>query len=190
MNKSDTQPREPSFRTSFNLAYLLASSHATCLTPFLHFGFGSAAFGINFLGAIAIMMLYGSEAPCDAMADFMAVWFVAIVAQRICTACLLRRGWRLHSRYDGYPWLAMRLPWINTELRALAIEPFLCLLAGELLRPVSPGIGQFVTAGCVSLAVKCGIERQVRLRRLRQMQDAVLEGEYYAAQFEEGWHDF
>ena len=187
MNKSPDRQANPSFRDSFNLAYLLVSSHAVCLTPFLHHGFGSEAFGLECIGAMVIMLIYGSEARCDAMAIFMAIWLAAVLLQRVWSAYLFRRGWRSHSRYGGYPWLAMNFPWVKTEMQALRIEPIFCLAAGALLWTVSPAMGRFVMAGVVSLSIKHGIERQIVEKRLRRMHDAMIEQEYLEERFEETW---
>jgi hypothetical protein len=186
-----SQPQERvTLRGSFNVVYFLASSHALCLTPFLHHSFGSEAFGMQGLAALLMILVYGGETRSAAMGNFLLLWLAAFVLQRLRTFSLFQRGERMHSRYGGYPWLAVRLPFVKSEREAIAFEPVLCLAAGTLLGGVSEELGRFVTAGFISLLLKYGIEWQIEQMRLRRMQDAFIEQEHLVGRFHQGQKDY
>jgi hypothetical protein len=190
MSNSYQKQEQSSFRSSFNAMYFLANSHATCLTVFLRHSFGSEAIGMNGLVAVLMMLVYRGETRCLAMGTFFMAWLVALIVQRLRTFVLYQRGWRLHSRYGGYPWLAIRIPFVKTEVRAMALEPLVCLLVGHVLCRWSEPVGRFVMFGCFSLAIKNGIERQIDRARLRQMHDAVIEQMHLVERFQQTRKDY
>ncbi|HEX4132934.1 MAG TPA: hypothetical protein VHZ24_23075 [Pirellulales bacterium] len=164
-----------SLRDSFNLMYMLASAHATCLTPMMRHSFGVEALGWNGLGAFLVMGVAMMAAPGADMKSLFCWWLMAFMLQRLRTMKLVRNGWVAHSRYDGYPWLALQLPLVHDERTAKTIEPFLCLLGGMLLYPISEAVGQFVLLGIGSLSIKLSIERQTERVKLQRLRDAEIE---------------
>jgi len=171
-------------RSSLNVLYLLLSGHATCLTVFLRRGFGVEALGINGVMAFTMILLYAAATQDAFVAIFFWAWLVALIAQRIETYRLVRRGRIEHSRYDGWPSVAMLLPFVKTEFAAKnVIEPAICLFGGALLCPVSEALGGFVLLGFFSLALKRGLENQVNRMRVQRLRDAEIEQRQLAEWF-------
>jgi hypothetical protein len=178
-------PQEPEkfgMRESMNLSYVLASTHALCITPFLRTGFGMEAFGLPAIFACGLMLLCALGSP-DMFGYFVA-WIVAVAIQRARSFKADRQGDVVHSRYRGWPVLAMRVPWVRSEPTAkLVVEPLICLTTSVAVTPLSPAIGSFVLWGCFSLLFTAGVNRQLRLARVRRMRDAQLEQEQLVRDF-------
>jgi hypothetical protein len=114
----------------------------------------------------------------EGMMVFLACWFAALLYQR---SHLSKRE---HSRYNGAPVVAMKLPWLKgKEMLAKKFEPYIVLAAGLLLYPLSPAVGGFVMAGFVSIRTTLMIDEKVNQLRLQQLRDAQLENEWLAEQW-------
>lgn len=171
---------------ALGLVYLIAHSHAAALTPFLRRGFGTEAFHPGGLFAFVAMVLLTQGSWRNGMGVYLAAWVVALIYRRIETFRLRARGVVVHSRFAGVPWLAAKFRFIKDTNQAKGFEPLLCLLAGAALCVVSQTLGFFVMAGFLSLGVCLCIEKFAVYRRVQQMQDAQIEGEFYAGQFKRG----
>jgi hypothetical protein len=159
--------------------YFLCNIHATCISPFIRSGFGKNALGWN--GVLAFALLWYMACTEKGMGWYFAAWFIALILRRIQTFRMLRRGELIHTRYSGYPWLAMKCPFVRTEHTAqLFVEPMGCIVAGVLLAHLSPGMGGFVLFGFVSFIVRAGIEGIITEKRMERMQDAMIEQGWYA----------
>jgi hypothetical protein len=170
---------------------LLVGGLATTVTPFMRYGFGVEAFGLNALAAFVMILLYAGETRDPAMIYFFYAWLLAVIAQRLETWRLVRKGWVEHSRYAGYPWLAMKLPFIKKPVTAKnCVEPVLCLLVGALLCPLSEALGVFIMLGLPSLLIQRAIESQVNINRLRRMRDAAIEQRYLSDLYQGRRDDF
>jgi hypothetical protein len=158
------------------LMKIVVDAHAACLVPFLRTRFGVEGIGISGLLAFVLILLYAELARAPEMIVFFAVWLAALVYQRVQTLRLVWAGWREHSRYTGWPWLAFRLvPGLHRHSTAkLVVEPFVCLAVGWLLREWSDALGRFVMLGGLSILLSTAIDLQAVRMRLRQMQDAEL----------------
>lgn len=166
---------------SIGLLYLAVSIHAAAITPLMRHTFGSRAFDPQVIFAlIALLSLAGSY---PAFQPYLLAWFVAVVIHRIQS---LTRKLRVHTRYPGYPWLAMRLPFMNTEEKAREAEPIICLVGGAMLAGLSPSVGLFVMGGFVSLAALMALDKLIIRRRLQSMNDAAIEMEFYSERFRGG----
>jgi hypothetical protein len=164
--------------------YLIALSHSTCLLVFLRCRFGTHFFGLNGLLAFLAIPVYAAFAHAPEMLVFFVVWLAALIVQRIWTAVVFRRGRMEHSRYGGWPWLALLCPFVRREQAAkCCVEPMICLLAGSLLMPLSPAMGGFVLLGTLSLLITLGFELQIESARLRAMRDAQIEHQQLAERF-------
>ncbi len=167
------------FRNAVNWLYLLANAHATCLTMFIRHSFGTNVPGLSGVFAVIMMLLAVAESNDIRMLWFLYAWIAALICQRMRTGFLCLRGHREHSEYSGWPWLAMRIPFMKSESQAKNSEPTLCLVIGPLLCPVSPTVGMFVMAGVVSLTiVRCmnqyAISRQVTAMRDMQFEQQAM----------------
>lgn len=170
------------------LLYRLAAGHATCLTVFVRRRFGTEAFRVDGLVAFACIVGYGGMTGAYAMWPFLWVWLVMLVVRRVESHAERWRGRDGHSRYGGWPWLALRVwPWARGEQAAkTSVEPPLCLVGGLALTSLSPPLGVFVALGCFSLMVKTGIERWAFDARARAMRDAAIENGLLADAFNGG----
>jgi hypothetical protein len=179
-------PQQEKFglRENTNLAYAIAKIHAFSFYPFIRRDFGTDAFGFPAFCAMILMLLYGGLARVPEMFPYLALWLGMVLAQRLRTATLVRRGFRWHSRYEGYPIVAFFVPFIRKESTAKGlIEPLILLAVGAFLHQVSPPFGAFVLAGCVSLALVEGMHREINRRRLVAMRDAEIEQRYLTARY-------
>ncbi len=123
MNDQQQTPGEQiTVRGSFNFLYLAISGHATCLTPFLHSGFGSQALGVNGIAALVVILLYAGYSGSVAMVNFLYVWLFMMLLQRIKTGKLLREGCVVHSRYDGFPHFATKFVKSESAVRAGSVH--------------------------------------------------------------------
>lgn len=172
---------------SFNLAYFLAHSHATCLTPFIRTDFGREALGMNGLCALILLLAYGSFTNSAAMWIFLLLWILALLRQRLKGIENRNKGIAIHSRYNGYPWLSFKLfPRTKDETSARGIDGFLCMGMGALLSYVDPPLGWFIGVGGFSLLFVEALIVELRKKRLQAMQDAEIEQRDLAEHYRRG----
>jgi hypothetical protein len=184
---NETTSSGGNMREAFGLLYLTVSVHSACVTPFLRVGFGWEGLGLPAILAIPFVFTVAAIKQAPEMTWFLPVWFVAVVVQRIITAVNHSRGIRVHSRFQGIPWFAMRVLRVRKDRMArLLIEPLLCVLAGLCLTLWSEVTGGFIAAAALSLIVKATIDLQTVDRRLQQMRDAHIEQTYFAERFRDG----
>lgn len=165
---------------AFGLLYVVAGSHAAAITPFIRRGFGAEAFFPFGLVAFVAMLCLTGDRWGSPMGIYAITWLVTLLYRRFETFRLRRKGIVTHTRYAGYPWLAMKF--VKDTEQARGCEPVICLLAGAALCPVSETLGLFVMAGFVSLGLCMCIDKFVVYKRVQKMQDAILEGEFYAGE--------
>lgn len=172
---------------SLGLVYFLSNIHASCIATLIRRDFGKDALGWNsFLGMFLIFLVYAATEDQVVLA-YLGIWFFCQVVQRFRTYRLLRGGAVMHSRYAGYPYLAMQVPFVRSQETAMGIiEPMLCLIAGTMLCPVSVNLGGFIMCGFLSFMVRNGIESEIRRKRLEKMRDAELEQRWYSNAYKNG----
>ena len=90
------------------IIYLAAGSHAACITPFIRSGVGSEAFGIKAVFAMVGMAMFTEGKWLSGMGIYLIAWFLALVYRRVQSLRNWLKGDRVHSRYIGWPWLAMK----------------------------------------------------------------------------------
>lgn len=171
---------------SFNGLNALANAHALTCTVFIRTDFGREGIGLHGLVAGLMILAYGSFLNCYPMFPFFLLWMLAVICQRIRQLINWRRGVVLHSRYNGYPWLAKRLFPRMSELNARGVDAFLCLAIGGLLAQFNQPLGWFVMAGFVSILFSEAVMVEFNRRRLQAMRDAEIEQRYLAEQYKSG----
>jgi hypothetical protein len=171
----------------FGAIYFFCNIHASAIANVIRRDFGREALGWNsFLAMFVILFLYAGTAD-KAMLALLGVWFVCQVMQRIRTYRLLRGGAIIHSRYAGYPYLAMKVPFVRSLATATGIiEPMMCLIAGTLLCTVSVNLGGFIMLGFVSFMVRNGIEKEIQRKRIERMRDAEIEQRWFSHVYKNG----
>lgn len=162
-------------RMTVNLTYVIANTHSLCLTPFIRSSFGLRAMGLSGWFSFVLLVLIAASTPDRGMTVYFYAWIVVVSFQRMRTVSRNRRGQREHSRYGGWPWLAMLVPTINSEHKAKEFEPFMCLAIGLTLMPLSPVVGGFVAAGMLSLGIVQGCHVEARRRTVLSMRDMEIE---------------
>jgi hypothetical protein len=97
------------------------------------------------------------------------------------------RGWRgviEHTRYNGAPWMAMRLFRHRDELKAKRVhEPFLVFIFGLLLAAVSPPVGLFIALGMFACGLTNGMIEARDQRRVDDLNDAMIESADLAGRY-------
>lgn len=164
-----------SFRESMDLTLIIANVHAMCLMPFLRCSFGTNTPGITGIPSLLLLAFLAGSTKDPGMGLYLLFWAAALMYQRARTNWLVRRGWRAHSQYWGWPWFAMLFLFRKEEDRAKNLEPILCLFIGGLLCPLSPAVGFFVICGLVSLSLVRGVQLESTRRQIVAMQDLEIE---------------
>src|SRR6185437_75860 len=92
--------------------------HAICFWPFMRCDFGTRTLGLLGIFAILFMLTFGAVCNIPEMLPYLGLWSLAFCYQQGRTQRLVNQGVTWHSRYEGYPWLGLRFPFIRTEARA------------------------------------------------------------------------
>lgn len=183
MSNVQNQPNGQSANVDgFGLIYLAANVLATSVAVFIRRGFGKEALALNSLLAFVLLILL-SASEGRAFLLFAVAFLFAQIWRRIETFRLIRRGVILHTRYPGYPYWAMKMPFVKTEHRAKElIEPVFCFIIGILLCPFSVGIGGYLVLCGIGFIVRYGIDDALARKRIERMQDATIEHQWYSDQ--------
>ncbi len=164
---------------AMGLIWSFCNVYCTSIAVFIRKDFGQEALSSNSVYALLVLIFLAAQDP--AFQIFLGLFFIAQVYRRIQTLLLLRRGVVWHSRYAGYPYLAMKCPFVRKEETAKGIiEPMMCFLAGVTLMPLSEPVGLYVFWASLSFLMRAGIEREIARKRKLQMQDAKIEHEWYS----------
>ena len=175
-----------SLNDALNRLNFVVNAHATIVIPFIRCRFGAEALFPSAFFAFGALLLLTESRWKNGVGAYLVLWLMVMAYRRAETLARSWRGIVTHSRYTGDPWLAMRFRFIKTEDQGRAFEPVLCLFIGAGLYPIVPVVGLLVMAGFVSLGLKQLIDRFIVYRRVQQMRDAQIEGEYYAEEFKKG----
>lgn len=163
------------FRAGVNFLYLLALAHSLCITPFIRRNFGIGMPGFAGIAALILLILTICGTEDYAMITYLKIWFVALLCQRLFSFVQYCRGRHEHSQYDGWPWLALWIPFIRTEERAKTVEPSLCLILAVCCVPWSESVAAFVGAGAISLSFLRVMQLTARRRQVIMMRDLRIE---------------
>jgi hypothetical protein len=164
---------------ALGLLYLAADSLATTVAVLIRRGFGKEALSWNSLFAFIALLFMASEHR--AFLIVLGVFTLGQVCRRFETYRLIRKGVILHTRYPGYPYAAMRLPFVRSERVAKElVEPLMCFVGGLVLCPLSVPVGGYVMLCGLGFIIRHGLEEWVSRRRIDRMRDAAIEHEWYA----------
>jgi hypothetical protein len=171
---------------SFNFAYVLLKGHALTGRVFTSTDFGSESMGFAGIVGFMAILVYGGMMNSYAMFLFLIAYLLAVIAQRMKQFRNRRNGVILHSHYNGYPWLALKLFPRLKEADGRAVEGFMCLAIGGLLTYVDPALGWYVMGCFFSILLSEGFDNEARRRRLQAMRDAELEVRDLAENYRQG----
>lgn len=173
------------FRGGFNLLHFIATVHAMAILPFIRKDFGTHYFGIPGFFCLVLMLLLVGSIP--GMLQFLCVWIALIAIHRFRAVRKAWQGEHEHSHYSGWPWLALIIPGIRTEMRAKCVECLISALAGFVLWDLgSEDLGKFVLVGCFTLPFTLMISWAFEANRVRRMRDASIEHRQMAQRYRDG----
>ena len=137
------------------------------------------------LRLVFLSMLFVASANKDpAVFRYIGFWLVAVVVQRAITVSDARKGYRVHSRYDGYPLVVSRFLFIHKEAWGRAIEPFLCFGIAAFLEGFSHNLACLWMAGGVGIAIVEFMRRQAIRVHVQRLRDAEIENQL----IHDRWH--
>jgi len=183
--EGDQKQDKMTMKDSFNLFYQAALAHATCIWPFMRKDFGREFFGMNALYAILLMTVMAGLGNSPAMVWYFFAWIGMVACQRARTFQLVRQGWREHSKYWGYPALAMTIPGISQNAALMVVEPMICMIGGTLLCYLDTTVGGFVILGMFSGMVVTGVEAERDRKAVMAMEDAEIDMQRRARMYRE-----
>lgn len=172
------QPQGPGDKltpqNSTNAVGFAALCLATCVSVFIRRGFGAEALGFNGAVAFIILLVCAGGDQTGGMLLYFFAWLVALMTQRAITIRNEVAGRYQHSKYTGWPVVAMKF--CKTESTAKRwVEPFLCVVFGIALLQVSESVGTFVLCCAMALVMADGISSFVDYMRVQKMRDAEIE---------------
>ncbi len=179
---SPPQPPQPGDRltmaNSFNGLNILVNAHASTLTPLARTDFGAEGLGMpGFIGAFLILG-WGCAFNCYPMLLYFLVWMGSLLGQRVKTFINWRRGLIVHSRYNGYPWIARRFFPRLSEPNAKAVEAFAFFGIGGVIAQFIPPLGWYFMLGLPSILASEAIIVATTKRRLQAMRDGEIEQKF------------
>ena len=175
--QDQTRPGDTmSMRDTFNLLHLLAAlaRHLPHRIYPAHVRRGGVL-GWNGIGALVVILFYGTFARAPEMFGFLLVWLLAVGVQRVRTTWAVRNGRQLHSRYDGHLWVGYAPKFIKKYRHAVLVEFVVCFVAGIILSDSSQGLGKFVLVAAWCVLIAAVIDHMAMKLETRRMRDAELE---------------
>jgi len=127
----DPQGRDPfDMRNGVKLVHVVVETHAAAVAPFLRSGMGVNYPGAFGLLALVMILVYFVATNDPLVITYFWFWLGAIIVRRAEAVQLARRGRVVHSRYTGWPWLSIKLPFVKTESAAKYADAMVCLVVG------------------------------------------------------------
>jgi hypothetical protein len=158
------------------LLYLLISGHVATIIPFTRRHFGIHVFNRSGPIGLVILLLYAGATGEWAMWPYFWTWIAVMAIQNFRSNRQYRKGNVCHSRYDGWPALAMRLPFVRKESTAKeSVEPLMCAVVGIAIGQFSQFLGLYIALGCFSIVLKGLFESAALKAQVRALRDAQIE---------------
>lgn len=184
MHKQQGPGDQITMKGTFDGLYFGCLCHSTALSVPMRRGYGREALGMNGFGAMVILLVAWGADTTGIMMMYFWLWFCALLFQRLITVANRKKGIIPHSRYSGWPYVAMAFPGVKRESQAKGIvEPLICLVVGVALFSVSEVAGAFFIVGMFSMAVVEGTHRRFDEVRVQQMRDAEMEAQHTASMY-------
>jgi hypothetical protein len=162
------------------MIYMAADAISTCHTPPFSSRFGREYPGFRGVFAFLAMPVLAAFLESEAILLWWKLWIAVVVVRRIGMFIRERRGDWEHSGYRGWPWLAMRIPFVRTETQARACEPFLFAAAAYFATPYDQGFAAFLAMGAGSLFIVNIFHAQIRYKERIAFRDAQFAMERHA----------
>lgn len=168
-------------RSALNWLITLAWCAATPVETVLHRNIGERYLGINALGGLLLLLLYGGLAGgprgegAGAVALFLIVYVCMCVCARISAFRRARRGEHVHSYSSGDPRLCRLVPKMDPENVKRYVEPFALFLTGAVLEGAAPALGRYLVTAAVALLILEQFRSRMQEVRTLDMRDAHLD---------------
>lgn len=179
-------------RNTMNWAVTVVQIYAMSVEVFLHRSMGERYLGPQVIGVPFLVFLHAylfRDHDPSLLMLFLVAFVAACLLQRI---GILWRGWtgrRLHSRYNGSPWLLARDPRADEVAFKIWIEPVLVIAGGLLVVTVDPVFGWYIVTAGVALHLQGRLLNQLTHSRVLDARDAMFEQQIHAEQFRRGSGD-
>lgn len=153
--------------------YKAFTAYAGVIGPIMRSGQGTHG-QAPYVYTLFLMFGYAVFGKCPHILPYIPAWLM-LVSYRACIPDKYQ-----HSAYRGYPWLVCLLPFVNTERKGLFIEPFVVLIVGLYLLPISAPLGVFIGGSGIASFMIFLVEEAMFSARKRQIHDAQVEAEWWA----------
>lgn len=186
MYPQQQQPKND-MKATFDFGYVVMSGFVTCVSPFFRKDFGKEAFTFSGMVAMVVVIGWTSFANTPLMWAYFWFWLTLLLIHRLKGVQNRRNGYVVHSRYQGYPWLMLKLfPRIKDESNGRAAEGFVCVMLGLGLFQFDPAFAAFLFFCGVCVLLIEGFNAEFRKKRLQAMHDANIEQQDLARDYREG----
>jgi hypothetical protein len=174
------------YQKSLNNAFGVSVVFQQCFIIPLRKNFGVETLGMRCFLALILMILWSAFSNDIFMWWYTGIWFMFFIHRRVQSLRLQRQ---IHSCYDGLPVDAMRIC-KNESIAKQWIEPIMVGLAGVFAKwfydqhgwPLY-GLPYFLITGAVVMAFVQMGHQAVWKRRIRGIQDALIENEQMIRDF-------
>jgi hypothetical protein len=185
MQQNEPQESFAREKQAANVVLFVLMAVAMSLEVFFRRRFGPRYFGLHTVVAllgIPLWMLLWPRESASALLVFWALFVIMILRARVES---FFRGQGEHSRFNGYPWLALILKRTPEWQIKGGAEPLLAFLMGVLLLPLSQPLGSYLMFAALALGACQAITRSVQLARARDLNDALIEQQLNMERFHE-----
>jgi hypothetical protein len=139
---------------------------------------------LGFIWPIVFATFHGRDPDVGAVAVFWQLSILLLLVHRIEGVRLRRRGYQRHTLYWGRSWFEPATVDLAKQRRARLLASLVAFIAGLVcIDAISRPLGILFVLGAVSKVVTDLLTFQATETRLRQMEDARIENDYYLELF-------
>jgi hypothetical protein len=182
------------FKRNFNIGCTILTIWQRAIIVPMRNQFGVESLGLICLMSFCLMAVWAAWSGDQFMWGYLALWTVCLLRRRFEASRLAVRGEKVHSRSEGWPQAAMRVPFVRTpETAILIVEPLFTFaygvgfwfLAREIGTP--PGLAYFLMGGALAMRSVASIQQKIFQRRTQAILDARLEQEAVMENYRGKW---
>ena len=172
-------------RDGLNLMVAAAATVSAALTPWTRRPgtWGERANGMFAVLGFLFVPVYGAlwwpKEPQQALWYFWGLTAVLLFIGRLRGVWLRRRGYVVHSQYNGKP----ILPGPERTMKGV-IQPLIVAAIGFCICSVNVPLGSYLMLAAGGQTVVAAFQGSMEQARLRQMRDAQLESEYFTSRMQ------
>jgi hypothetical protein len=194
MHRED--PNDPfSWKRNFNITFSLMLMHQRALTVPMRSYYGIQGLGTPCFFALVMMFLWTIFTQDNLMWVWMGIWIVCFIQRRWQSVRLYRKGYRIHTQYDGFPFDTIRFGRTEKACK-LVVEPLLIGILGGIAywyygeQGWSPyGLPYFLLSGVFSLPFIELVKQTIWEKQIRALNDARIEQEMVVKEIRDRYGD-